>query len=84
MKKHIAENNAVVYVHEYKGYTITFTTKEDKFTALLIMKDDNYVLSGDIHDEKNPQGLPNTTHYRNKLKNEVEKLLDESFFNSEE
>ena len=82
MKKQILENGDTSYVHNYKDYEIVIYLIEDKFTSFAIINPDGVNISaGSIYDEKNPDGIPNTTHYRKKLQTEFEELLEDEVFN---
>ena len=76
MKKETLENGVVTYVHEHKGFTVTLATAEDKLRTFIITKNEEYIASGDVYDEKNPDGLPNTSHFRKKVLNEVIELIN--------
>lgn len=77
MKRTTCENGNVTYVFEHKTYTITITVVEDKITTVLAEENGNYVLSGDVRNDKYPNGLPNTSYNRIKVKDEIEGILNE-------
>lgn len=82
MKKKIIENGDIAYVHNYKDYNIVIYLNEEKLTNFAIISPDGVNIStGSIYDEKNPDGIPNTTHYRKKLQTEFEELLETEVFN---
>lgn len=71
-----------VYIHNYKEYKITLTLKDDMLTDFVVVNPNGeYLISGDIYDDKNPNGMPNTKHFRKKIKTELEELLDEDVIN---
>jgi hypothetical protein len=42
------------------------------------------IASGDIYDDKYPNGTPNTSHFRKKIQTELEELLDQEVIGIQE
>ena len=71
-------DNVEVYTHDYKGYKFIISLVDDKLANYTIISpNEDELAQGDIYDDKNPNGTPNTPHFRKKIQTELEELIEE-------
>ena len=58
--------------------------EEENINSFTITRNDEMIASGDIYDDKYPNGTPNTSHFRKKIQTELEELLDQEVIGIQE
>lgn len=70
------------YTLDYKGYKILLNLKESIITDFVIINPNGeYLTSGDLYDDKHPNGIPDTKYFRKKIRMEIEELLENDVIN---
>lgn len=85
MKKITLTDGSTAYSHDYKDYNILIgLNEEENINSFTITHNNELIASGDIYDDKFPNGTPNTSHYRKKIQTEIEELLDQDVIGIQE
>lgn len=85
MKKITLTDGNTAYSHVYKDFVILIgLNEEENINSFTITRNDEMIASGDIYDDKYPNGTPNTSHFRKKIQTELEELLDQEVISIQE
>lgn len=78
MKKTISETGVEHYSHIYRGVECRFYLNDKGLIngLSIFSKGVVNVVTADIHDDKHPDGMPDTPYWRKKLAAEIEMMID--------